>query len=98
MCNQTGNLHQKGARVLSSLLIGTGVTILYIMYKLSKSDKNNPIIRDEVRRIVTDSARVDTDYTSGGRVYTRGLTVIIDKTTNKYKTIPQAKVCDIGFC
>jgi hypothetical protein len=91
-------INRKGVRMLSSLLIGTGVTILYIMYKLSKADKNNPIIRDEVRRIVTDSARVDTDYTSSGRVYTRGLTVIIDETTKKYKTIPQAKVCDIGFC
>ena len=84
--------------MLSSLLIGTGVTILYILYKLSKTDKTNPIIRDEVRRIVTDNARVESDYTSGGRVYTRGLSVIIDETTQKYKTIPQAKVCDIGFC
>ncbi len=84
--------------MLSSLLIGAGVTILYIMYKLSKTSKSNPIIREEVSRIVTDNVRVEDDYTSGGRVYTRGLAVIVDEESKKYKTIPQAKVCDIGFC
>ena len=84
--------------MLSSLLIGIGVTILYIMYRLSQTGKGNPLIKEEVSRIVNDNVYVDADYTSGGRVYTRGLSVIIDEKSKKYKTIPQAKVCDIGLC
>lgn len=84
--------------MIGSLLIGTGVAILYVIYKLTKTENNNPIIKNEARRIVLDHAQVGDDYTSGGRVYTRGLAVVVDETTKKYKTIPQAKVCDIGFC
>jgi predicted small secreted protein len=80
--------------MLSISLIG-----FYTFYKIKKSLKSekNSFMGKEASRIVFQDAKVDDSYSSEGRVYTRGLSLIKDKESKKYTLIPQAQVCDIGL-
>lgn len=80
--------------MLSISLIG-----FYTFYKIKKSLKSekNSFMGKEASRIVFQDAKVDDSYSSEGRVYTRGLSLIKNDKSKKYNLIPQAKVCDIGL-
>lgn len=82
------------------LFLIIGAAALYGAYKLKKLLKvgdGSFFMKKESERIVFKNAEVDSDYTSTGRVYTRGLSLIKNKQTGKYNLIAQAKVCDIGL-
>jgi len=51
----------------------------------------------ESSRIIYNNAEVTEDYSSQGRVFTRGLSLIKKDGDEKYTLISQAKVCDIGL-
>lgn len=85
---------------LAIILFVIGATILYIAIKLNKLLKNNSnsaFMQNESQRILLNNAEVDSNYTSSGRIYTRGLSLIKNEDSGKYNLISQAKVCDIGL-
>lgn len=83
---------------ISFIFIGS--FLLYMVYILSKKNSNDFMER-ESKRVLLENAKVSESYSSEGRVFTRGLSLIKEKKssnkTNIYKFIPQAKVCDIGL-
>ncbi len=86
---------------IALILFIIGAVVLYSTYKFNRSiktdNKQSTFMIEESQRILLDNAKVDADYTSSGRVYTRGLSLIKNKETDKYDLISQAKVCDIGL-
>ena len=85
--------------LLELSMLAISITGFYTFYKIKKSLKSekNSFMGKEASRIVFQDAKVDDSYSSEGRVYTRGLSLIKDKESKKYTLIPQAKVCDIGL-
>jgi len=70
----------------------------YIAFKLLSKPKNsNHFMMLESSRIIYNNAEVTEDYSSQGRVFTRGLSLIKKDGDEKYTLISQAKVCDIGL-
>ncbi len=80
--------------LISSLLIS-----LVLVYKVFffKIDKSNDRMNEEARRILLKYSEAESDYTSEGRVYTRGLSLVKKSGDDKYTLIAQAKVCDVGL-
>ena len=73
---------------------------IYPMFKLlftRNNEKENHFMINESSRIIYDNAEVKENYTSQGRVYTRGLALIKKDGDSKFTLISQAKVCDIGL-
>lgn len=85
---------------LEIILLTIGIIGLYYSWKFKKllnSENKSQFMTKEASRIVFEDAKVDDSYSSEGRVYTRGLSLIKNEQTGKYNLIPQAKVCDIGL-
>ncbi len=86
--------------VFEIILLSFGLICIYYSWKLNKllnSKNKSQFMAKEASRIVFEDAKVDDSYSSEGRVYTRGLSLIKNEQTGKYNLIPQAKVCDIGL-
>ena len=71
--------------------------ILKLLY-VSNNKRKNHFMINESARIIYGNAEVKEDYTSQGRVYTRGLALIKNDGDSKFTLTSQAKVCDIGLC
>ena len=70
----------------------------YLAIKILTKPKNsNQFMMAESSRIMYNNAEVTEDYSSQGRVFTRGLSLIKKEGDEKYTLISQAKVCDIGL-
>lgn len=86
--------------VFEIIMLFISLVAFYSYYKVKKtlnSDNDSSFMTKEASRIVFEDAKVDDSYSSEGRVYTRGLSLIKNEQTGKYNLIPQAKVCDIGL-
>ena len=79
------------------LFLISSYAILKLLY-VSSNKRENHFMINESARIIYDNAEVKEDYTSQGRVYTRGLTLIKKDGDNKFTLTSQAKICDIGLC
>ncbi len=85
--------------LLELSMLAISITGFYTFYKIKKSlnSEKNTFMEKEAERIIFKDAKVDDSYSSEGRVYTRGLSLIKNDKSKKYNLIPQAKVCDIGL-
>lgn len=66
------------------------------LYRISKTNKKSGFMNSESERILFNNAVINDNYTSSGRVYTRGMALVKAK-NGKYDLVAQAKVCDIGL-
>lgn len=85
--------------IITIVLLIVGIVFAYYsfkIYKISKQNENDLFMKNESKRIIFGNAQIDDDYTSTGRVYTRGMSLVKSE-NGKYSLIPQAKVCDIGL-
>lgn len=85
--------------IITIILLIVGIVFAYYsfkIYKISKQNENDLFMKNESKRIIFGNAQIDDDYTSTGRVYTRGMSLVKSE-NGKYSLIPQAKVCDIGL-
>ena len=86
--------------VFEIILLTIGLVCIYYSWKFKKilnSENNSQFMVKEASRIVFEDAKVDESYSSEGRVYCTGISLIKNEQTGKYNLIPQAKVCDIGL-
>ncbi len=69
-----------------------------LIFPLVWAIKRNPFIEKEVERYADKICEEPNDdsWSSEGRLYTRGLTLVEDK-NGKKKFIKQVKLCDIGL-
>lgn len=85
--------------IITIILLIVGIVFAYYsfkIYKISKQNENDLFMTNESKRIIFSNAEIDDEYTSTGRVYTRGIS-LVKSGNGKYSLIPQAKVCDIGL-
>jgi len=85
--------------LIGLILLIVGIFSLFVTIRLIlKIDIfKSEFLKNESIRILSDNARVDENYTSQGRIFTRGLAVVKDKESDKFRIIAQAKPCDIGL-
>jgi len=74
-------------------LLGIAVGIYFI--KLSK--KISLFQLKEAKRYFKNFNEIDNEWSSHGKVYTNGISLLVDKKTGKKKFIKQAEVCDMGI-
>lgn len=81
------------------LLLCLGAFILYVVLKflLNKEKFKSEFLKKEADRIVTQHAKADKTYSSQGRMFTKGLSVMRKKGDKKFQIIAQAKVCGLGL-
>jgi predicted small secreted protein len=79
------------------LFLISSYAILKLLYVNSNTRENHFMV-NESARIMYNNAEAKEDYTSQGRVYTRGLALIKKDGDSKFTLTSQAKVCDIGLC
>ena len=85
--------------LLLTFLISLFLISLVIFWKVFffKINNNDSKVKEEAKRILFGYAEVDDNYSSEGRIYTRGLSLIKKDGDSKYTLISQAKICDIGL-
>ena len=66
------------------------------LYQISKMNNSTGFMSEESKRVLFQNAIINDEYTSSGRVFTRGMSLVKFK-NGKYDLIAQAKVCDIGL-
>ncbi len=92
----------EGSQIMSlflMFLISLFLISLVLIWKVFFFDinKNDSKLKEEAKRILFGYAEVNSDYTSEGKIYTRGLSLVKKNKDDKYTLIAQAKVCDIGL-
>jgi|GEM_PF-5828603 len=75
-------------------LIGIG-GLLWNLFGSSKNRENNTFREQEAERFFEKNCEIDENWSSKGRVYTRGVGLI--EKDGKLKFIKQAKLCDTGI-
>ena len=80
------------------IIIGILLFIYSIYGLLFKSSHKDEFMKKEAKRVLRQNAIYTKDYTSEGRVFTKGIGIYKERFWDKkVKIIPQAKVCDIGL-
>jgi len=79
-----------------TLLVLTSYLAIKLRIIINSKNTNKFMIHESIR-VIYNNAEVTEDYSSKGRVFTRGLSLIKRKGDDKYTLISQAKVCDIGL-
>lgn len=80
--------------LISLFLISLVLVWKVFFFKINKNDSK---MKEEAKRILFGYAEVDGNYSSEGRIYTRGLSLVKKDGDTKYTLISQAKICDIGL-
>ena len=83
--------------IISIMLFLISTYFIFKLLYINNDNKENHFMVNESARIIYDNAEVKENYTSQGRVYTRGLALIKKDGDSKFTLISQAKVCDIGL-
>lgn len=76
---------------ISLLLLFVGLIITGLFWRFKRDD----FLASEADRCLNRHCEVDSNWSSQGRVYTKGLTVI--EKDGKKRFVKQAKLCDIGI-
>lgn len=85
--------------IFEIILLTIGIIGLYYSWKFKKllnSENKSQFMTKESIRILFEDAKVDDSYSSEGRVYCTGMS-LVKLENGKYSLISQAKVCDIGL-
>lgn len=84
------------------ILLFISFICFYYSYKLKKmlNENHSDEMNKEAKRILFENAEntFNGNYPLDYKVHTKGMALIKDEKTNKYRLIPQIKVCDIGLC
>jgi hypothetical protein len=75
--------------------------LIFFLAALSTSflwnfNKKNEFLENEADRNLNNFCEIDKNWNSNGKMYTKGLAVIMDE-KGSYRFIKQAKLCDIGI-
>ncbi len=76
-----------------------GISSILIAFYIFNSLRNaqNSFAVQEVKRYFFKRNKADKNWSSNGRVYTNGIALVKDKTTEKKHFIKQSELCDIGI-
>ena len=75
-------------------LVGLGVGVYFINKAIRYK---NSFAFKEAKRYLFGFNKIDKNWSSNGRIYTKGIALIEDKKTGKKEFIKQAELCDIGI-
>ncbi len=81
---------------IGALLILIGLFGLSLLWRFKK----HSFFEEEANRYLNKFCEVDENWSSRGRVYTKGLAILKEKGKDgetKIKFVKQAKLCDIGL-
>ena len=80
---------------MSLLLAGVLLFIALLSASFVWSFRKNEFMESEASRILNNYCEVDDNWSSNGRIYTKGFTVIEEN--GKQRFVKQAKLCDAGI-
>ena len=80
---------------MSLLVFGIFLFLAILSASFIWSFKKNEFMEQEAKRCVNGLCEADDEWSSNGRIYTRGFTVIKENGKNRF--IKQAKLCDAGI-
>ena len=80
---------------MSLLFAGILLFIAFLSASFVWSFKKDDFMEKEAKRCINGLCEVDDNWSSNGRIYTNGFTVI--KQDGKNKFIKQSKLCDAGI-